>query len=67
MIAQQTADAQEAGEMRARASVVMDAGLRQTHARIALPAAISKMVADCEVLYIPVFVARTKMAEGFLL
>jgi len=53
--------------MRARASVVMDAGLRQTHARIALPAAISKMVADCEVLYIPVFVARAKMAEGFLL
>jgi hypothetical protein len=25
------------------------------------------MLADCEVLYIPAFLARTKMAEGFLL
>jgi hypothetical protein len=40
--------------------------LRQTHALIGLPAAMSKMVADCEVLYIPVFLAQAKMAEGFL-
>jgi hypothetical protein len=36
-------------------------------ALLGLPAAISKTVADCEVLYIPVFWARAKMAEGFLL
>ena len=41
--------------------------LGQTHVLIGLPAAISKTVADCEVLYIPVFLARAKMAEGFLL
>jgi hypothetical protein len=30
---------------------------RQTHALIGSPAAMSKMLADCEVLYIPVFLA----------
>jgi hypothetical protein len=37
---------------------------RQTHALIGSPAAMSKMLADCEVLYIPVFLARAKMAKA---
>jgi hypothetical protein len=39
----------------------------QTHALIGWRAAMSKMLAHCEVLYIPVSVARAKMAKAFLL
>jgi hypothetical protein len=39
----------------------------QTHPLISSRAAMSKMLADCEVLYIPVFLARAKMAKAFLL
>ena len=40
---------------------------RQTHALIGSPAAVAKMLADCEVLYTPVFLAWANMGEGFLL
>jgi hypothetical protein len=36
----------------------------QTHPLIGSRAAMSKMLADCEVLYIPVFLARAKMAKA---
>lgn len=39
----------------------------QTHPLIGSRAAMSKMLADCEVLYIPVFLVRAKMAKAFLL
>ncbi len=38
--------------------------VKQTHALIGSPAAMSKMLADCEVLYIPVFLARAKMVKA---
>jgi len=38
----------------------------QADALIGSPATMSKILADCEVRYIPVFLARAKMMKGFL-
>lgn len=40
---------------------------RQTHALMGSLLAMSKMSADCEVVYSPVLLARARMAEGFFL